>query len=181
MSQTTTPMSTAFLKEDAPDRKVFVRPRAPLPPQVPNLVTPRGLALLQEEQRSLEAERSRVLAGHDDEHERVRQLAELNGRLAELLPRLASARLVDPRDQPPDEVRFGATVTLLAAGVARRLAVVGVDEARASEGRIAFTAPVARLLLGKKTGMQVTLPSAQGTQLLTVGSISYGPAENPGD
>lgn len=167
-------MSTAFLKEDAPDRKVFIPPRAPLPPNVTNLVTPRGLRLLQEEQARMEAERRRVMDEETDENERTRLLAELSGRLSELQPRLAGAKVIDVEDQPQDEVRFGATVTLKSDdGTERRLTLVGVDEAKASEGRIAFTAPIARLLLGRKKGEPITLRTTHATQAMTIQAIEY--------
>ncbi|SDK99855.1 transcription elongation factor GreB [Catalinimonas alkaloidigena] len=169
-------MSTAFLKEDAPDRKVFIPPRAPLPPGVTNYVTPRGLARLQQERADLEAERTQVQTHETDEAERTRKLAELNGRLAELQPRLASAKVLDPQSQPQDEVRFGATVTLhpvSGKGQPRQLTFVGVDEAAASEGRIAFTAPIAHQFMGRHVGDRVTLRSRTGEETMQITAIAY--------
>ena len=68
-----------------------------------------------------------------------------------------AAALVDPRLQPRDQVRFGASVTLRTvsgerAGEERRLEIVGIDEADAAHGRVAFTAPIARAILGREVG-----------------------------
>ena len=79
------------------------------------------------------------------------------GRTRDLTARLASAEVVDPRQQPHDQVRFGASVTLRTvggerAGEERRLEIVGIDEADAAHGRMAFTAPIARAILGREVG-----------------------------
>src|SRR5690606_1876965 len=92
--------------------------------------------------------------------------------------RLASAKVVDPRSQPHDEVRFGATVTLRTLqgerpGEERRLTLVGVDEASAAEGRVAFTAPIARAVLGKRVGDTAALRTAHGEEQLEVVAINY--------
>jgi transcription elongation factor GreB len=143
---------------------------------VANYVTPRGLALLRAERERLEAERARLNAAADDG--RKRDLAVVAGRLADLDARLASAKVVDPASQPREEVRFGATVTLRTLegerpGEERQLTLVGVDEADAAEGRVAFTAPVARAVLGKRVGEKATLRTARGEERLEVVAIAY--------
>lgn len=172
-------MSRAFVKDDAPEGPVLVPPRAPLPPGTPNYVTPEGMARLLEERRSLEAERSRVQARHRDDPDRPRQLAVLAGRMADLTGRIESAHLVDPAGQPRDEVRFGATVTVRTVsggrpGLVRRFSLVGVDEAEPSAGRVAFTAPIARALVGHRVGEECAFTGPSGTERLVVESIAYG-------
>ena len=167
-------MSRAFVKDDAPDGPPLIPPRAPLPAGVPNYVTPRGLALLRDEQARLEAERTRLNAGDFDEAERQRRLAVVAGRLTDLTERLAKARLVDPGGQPSDTVRFGATVVVQTdGGERRRLQIVGVDEADVAAGRVAFVAPIARAVTGKRQGETATLRTPQGEETLTVLSIAY--------
>ncbi|HYE96393.1 MAG TPA: GreA/GreB family elongation factor [Rubricoccaceae bacterium] len=167
-------MSRAFVKDDAQQDPVVVPPRAPLPPGVPNYVTGRGLKRLRAEQAGLEAERSRLLAAPMDEAERQRQLTALAGRLDALTERIASAKVLDLRMQPQDEVRFGATVTLRsAAGEERRFQIVGVDEADAAEGRVAFIAPLARAVIGRHVGETVTLRTPRGEERLEVVAIAY--------
>ena len=155
-------MSRGFVKEDDALPPPVVPPRAPLPSGSPNYVTPRGLALLRAELTELEAERGRLDgAGAADAQARTQALLVLNGRISALTARLASAKVVEPRPEA-DEVRFGATVTLAAAGQpAWRFTIVGVDEADAASGRLAFVAPLARAVLGKRVGDQVPLPGAQ--------------------
>jgi transcription elongation factor GreB len=170
-------MSKAFTKDDAWEEPL-VPPRPPLPAGVPNYVTPRGLGLLRAELAELEAERRQVESDVSDEVERRRRRAIVDGRLRDLSARIARAEVVDPARQPRDTVRFGARVTLRTvrgerAGEERRLALVGVDEADPAHGRVAFTAPIARAILGSEVGETVSLETPRGEELLEVTSIEY--------
>lgn len=173
-------MSRAFVSDDAPDEPPIIPPRAPLPAGVPNYVTPRGLDLLHDEQDTLEAERQRLVGARltvqgPDEADRQRRLAVVSGRLRDLVPRIAAAQPVDPKRQAPGVVRFGATVSLRGAdGSSRELQIVGVDEANAAEGRVAFTSPVARALTGAKVGEAVEIRTPKGAEAVTVESVAFG-------
>lgn len=163
-------MSRGFVREDDQEEAPFVPPRAPLPDGMTNYVTPRGLARLHAERSTLE--RARAEAGGSD-MERRRTQAEIDGRLALLNERIVTARLVEPAVGTPDEVRFGHTVRYREPdGTERRFAIVGVDEADVKEGRIAFTSPLARVLIGKRAGEQADLPLGGATRTLTVLAIT---------
>ena len=173
-------MSKAFTKDDEAWEEPIVPPRPPLPAGIPNYVTPRGLALLRAELARLEAERRALDRDRDDEVHYRRRLAILSGRIGELSERIASAVVIDPGRQPRDEVRFGAGVTLRTvsgprAGEERRLEIVGIDEADAAHGRIAFTAPVARAILGRAVGDTATVDTPRGKEALEVVAITYAP------
>lgn len=162
-------MSRAFIKEDASGEEVIVPSRAPLPPGTPNLVTPRGYALLEAELAGLMAERERVSSD-------PRKLAVVQGRIEALEERLSMAQVIAPDSGPQNEVRFGATVTVrTAAGEERRLSIVGVDEADATTGRVAFTAPIARALMGRRVGEEARLKTARGEQVLKIVGLEYEP------
>lgn len=146
-------MSRGFVKEDDQEEAPFVPPRASLPDGVTNYVTPRGLQLLHQERSDLEKERT-LINGSDMERRRAQ--AEIDGRLALLNERIVTARVVEPT-LANDEVRFGSTVTFVhddgpQQGTERRITIVGVDEASVKEQRIAFTAPIARAVIGKRFG-----------------------------
>ncbi len=152
-------MSRGFVKEDDQEEAPFIPPRAPLPQGAINYVTPRGLQQLQQEKQRLESDRHGVIekaAGRSNDSDRRRELAVINGQLDQLNERIASAQVVPPLPDPT-EVRFGTTVTfehLTGAQKGRQFTftIVGVDEADVKEGRIAFTAPIARALIGSTTG-----------------------------
>ena len=171
-------MSRAFLKEDALDEPVLIPPRAPLPTGVVNYVTPRGLRLLKTELRELELKREKVQSSRGDDSDRTRQLTIIRGRTQDLRARIAGAKVLDPRQQPEDEVRFGASVTMQTCdgkhpGEERRISIVGVDEADATEGRVAFVAPIALSLLGRKVGERTTLRAPHGEEILEIIEIAY--------
>jgi transcription elongation factor GreB len=170
-------VSKAFIKDEAWEEPI-IPPRAPVPAGVPNYVTPRGLSLLRAELAALEADRHGLEADRGDEDEYRRRLAILTVRTGDLTARIASAVVVDPRHQPRDAVRFGAMVTLRTvggehAGEERHLEIVGIDEADAAHGRVAFTAPIARAILGRGVGDTAALDTPRGQELLEVVSIDY--------
>lgn len=165
-------MSRAFTKEDDGGPELVVVPRPPLPIGAPNYVTPRGLRQLQAEQASLEQERSALEAS--DAADRVARQKALGQRIVELQARLASAELVDPRTQPHDRVRFGAAVRVRhESGTESRYRIVGVDEADAGAGLLAFSAPLARALLGKQVGEVALLRTPRSNEELEVLEIAY--------
>ncbi|HEY3499552.1 MAG TPA: GreA/GreB family elongation factor [Polyangiaceae bacterium] len=168
-------MSRAFTKEDESGGPPLVPPRAPLPPDTPNYVTPRGLAALRHELAALLEERG-ALEIDEPAGERTRLAAGLTQRIAELEARLASAVLVEPSTEQRDEVRFGAEVSLRSSsGKQRTIRIVGVDEADAAAGRIAFIAPLARALLGKRAGDAALVRTPQGEDEVEILAIGYDP------
>ena len=164
-------MSKAFTDEEAEEPGPMVRPRAPLPPGVPNYVTARGFASLQRELAELGGERAdaeRIA----NERERGRALGALARRRAELEERIATAELVAPPSER-EVVRFGATVRVAAADGERAYRIVGVDEADAASGALGFTAPLARALIGKRAGDVVRLKAPRGEEELELIAVEY--------
>ena len=165
-------MSKAFTDEEADEPAPLVRPRAPLAPGVPNYVTARGLAALERELAELGGERA-AAERIANERERGRALGALARRRAELEERIATAELVAPPGDGRGVVRFGAAVRVAAADGERRYRIVGVDEADAASGALAFTAPLARALLGKRAGETVRLRAPRGEEELEVLAVEY--------
>jgi transcription elongation factor GreB len=104
-----------------------------------------------------------------------RRLREIDRKLAHLARTMKEAKVVDPaRQQARDQVRFGATVELADEDDNRRtLTIVGDDEADATAGRIGWSAPLARALIGARVGDEriVRLPS--GEKSYEVMEIAY--------
>jgi transcription elongation factor GreB len=72
-------------------------------------------------------------------------------------------------------VRFGARVRAKTADGERSYRIVGVDEADASQDRIAFVSPLARALMGRGVGDEVRVRTPRGEETLEVLEISYEP------
>ena len=105
-----------------------------------------------------------------------KRLREIDRRLRFLTKRLELVTVVDPTEQKDsNKVYFGATVTLENEedGVKTTYQIVGPDEIDTKLGRISVDSPVARALLGKKKGEQVTVIRPRGEVELTVLAIAY--------
>jgi transcription elongation factor GreB len=94
-----------------------------------------------------------------------RRLREIDRRLGYLARIMKEAKVVDPsKQQARDQVRFGATVEVADEEDNRRtLTIVGDDEADATAGRIGWSAPLARALIGARVGDEriVRLPAGE--------------------
>lgn len=104
-----------------------------------------------------------------------RRLREIDRRLAHLARIMKEAKVVDPaRQEVRDQVRFGATVELADEDDNRRiLTIVGDDEAEASTGRIGWSAPLARALIGARVGDERTVRLPAGEKSYEVMDIRY--------
>ena len=139
-------MSRAFVKEDDGSRPEPL-PELPVSPH-PNLVTARGLRLIEARLAAIEA----ALAAHPGETETAR--LRRDQRYWSLRHATARLTLPDPADPA---VQFGSRVTYATKdGEARTVTITGEDEADPTSGRIAYTAPVARALVGTTPGSTAT-------------------------
>ena len=151
-------------------------------------ITPEGFAKIRAEYGELFAiERPKIVetvswaAALGDRSENAdypygkKRLREIDRRLAHLARVMKSAKVVDPAAQPTrDEVRFGATVELADEDDHRRtLTIVGDDETDASSGRIGWSAPLARALIGARVGDERVVRLPAGEKSYEVMSISY--------
>jgi len=104
-----------------------------------------------------------------------KRLREIDRRLAHLARIMKAAKIVDPAKQEQrDQVRFGATVELADEDDSRRtLTIVGDDETDASAGRIGWSAPLARALIGARVGDERVVRLPAGEKSYEVMAISY--------
>ena len=153
----------------------------------PRFITPDGYARLRSEYDELFGlERPKLVetiswaAANGDRSENGdyiygrKRLREIDRRLGYLAKAMKAAKVVDPSSQATDQVRFGATVELADEDDNRRtLMIVGDDEADASAGRIGWSAPLARALVGAKVGDERTVRLPAGEKSYEVLSIRY--------
>jgi transcription elongation factor GreB len=151
-------------------------------------ITPEGLARIRAEYDELFGiERPKVVetvswaASLGDRSENAdyiygkRRLREIDRRLAHLARIMKEAKVVDPaKQQSREQVRFGATVELADEDDNRRtLTIVGDDEGDAAFGKIGWSAPLARALIGAKVGDQRIVHLPAGEKSYEVLAISY--------
>jgi transcription elongation factor GreB len=110
-----------------------------------------------------------------------RRLREIDRRLGYLARIMKQAKVVDPaRQEARDQVRFGATVELADEHDSRRtLTIVGDDEADATSGRIGWSAPIARALIGARVGDERIVRLPAGEKSYEVMAITYPTAARP--
>ena len=151
-------------------------------------ITPEGLARIRAEYDELFAiERPKIVetvswaASLGDRSENAdyiygkRRLREIDRRLGHLARIMKEAKVVDPaRQQARDQVRFGATVELADEDDNRRtVTIVGNDETDATAGRIGWSAPVARALIGARVGDERVARLPSGEKSYEVVAIRY--------
>ncbi|MEO5577435.1 MAG: GreA/GreB family elongation factor [Sphingomicrobium sp.] len=154
-------MSVAFRRE-SDEEHLEPKFELPLPPG-PNLVTPRGLALI--EARNAELDAAVVAATPEQSPELLRDQRYWRARLA-------TALLAPPSSG--EIVAFGTAVTIKQDGNTRRLEIVGHDESEPAAGRIAFTAPLAKALIGSEIGEEVEPPGPGGTITIVAIEVQSG-------
>ena len=138
-------MSKAFTKEPETGDVYDDLPDRPVSPH--NLVTPKGLEMI-------EAELARLHLEHAAAHEANDRalLAKTNRDLRYWTSRRATAQVMEP-PKNAKEVHFGSTVTILREdGRRQTYRLVGEDEADPSQGTLSYVSPVAQALIGKQVG-----------------------------
>jgi len=166
-------MSRGFVKEDDQEEIPMVPPRADLPDGLTNYVTRTGLNELLAEKKSLINEKTNL--DNSNENDKRIALNFINAKLRLLNNRISTAKVVDPKEQPRNEIRFGAVITLKIEATKRiqTFQIVGVDEANISKGKIAFTSPLAKILLNKKIGDRAILKRDKENIIFEIMGIAY--------
>lgn len=182
-------MNKAFVKEsDAPDADDEDIAVPALPVGTKNYMTPAGYAKLDAEFNQLwKIERPKLVetiswaASNGDRSENgdyiygKKRLREVDRRIRFLSKRLEHAEVVDPATrEDTDQVFFGATVTVAdAEGAESTYAIVGLDEADAGRGRIAWISPMARALLKAREGDTVNVHTPEGRREIEIIDVRY--------
>lgn len=133
-------MSVAFRRDSDEEHREpkFERPV----PAGPNLVTARGLALIEHEIAGLES----ALAAAEGEA----AVAAIKRDLRYWQTRRITAEVAPV--PAGDKVEFGVEVRVILHGKPRTFAIVGDDEAEPASGMISFNAPLCRAMLGSEAG-----------------------------
>ena len=140
-------MSRAFVKEpdgaeaqELPDRVIS---------EHPNLVTPQGLAQIEETLTRLHEQHAQAAGDRA-------ALASIGRDLRYWTARRSTAQVM-PAPEDTGKVQFGSTVTIVRDdGRRQTFRIVGEDEAEPSEGTLSYVSPVARALLNKAVGDVIT-------------------------
>jgi transcription elongation factor GreB len=157
------------------------------PPKRSPHITPEGAKRLRDELDQLwTVERPRVTqevadaAAQGDRSENAeyiygkRRLREIDRRVRFLSKRLDEIKIVNEPPTDPKRVFFGAWCTVEADdGEEKCYRIVGADESDLDRGYISVDSPVARALLGKREGDEVTVRVPKGEVVYTIAGVAY--------
>lgn len=151
-------------------------------------MTPEGHAALLAELTQLKTiERPRISKeiGVAREHGDLRENAEyhaakekqgmVEGRITEIEDKLSRADVIDPSTFVGEKVKFGARVALEDAdnGKVLKYRIVGPDEADSKKGTISVLSPIARALIGRSVGDEVTVNAPGGERVYEITEVTW--------
>jgi transcription elongation factor GreA len=152
-------------------------------------MTVRGAELLREELQKLKSkDRPQVIQAiaearaHGDikenaeYHAAKEQQGFIEGRIKELEGKLSNLQVIDVTTiDAKGKIVFGSTVELLDLQVNKEIAykIVGEDEADIGAGLISYSSPIARALIGKEEGDEISFAAPGGEKHYEVNGVTY--------
>jgi transcription elongation factor GreA len=137
----------------------YMSEKIPMTPQGKSILERDLKKLLQVERpaviRAIEEARSHGDLSENAEYDAAKERQALvEGRISEIQARLATSDVFDPAQIKADRVVFGATVEIMDLDTEDRQTykIVGPEEADVTKGMVSILSPMARALIGKKTG-----------------------------
>lgn len=150
-------------------------------------MTPDGAQKLREELARLKEERPKIsreigvarehgdLSENAEYHAAKERQGMVEARIKDIEDKLSRAEVIDPTKLEGNLVRFGATVTLVNLDTEEESTyrIVGADEADIDSGTISVSAPLARALIGKEVGDEVTVRLPAGVRRYEIGDVQF--------
>jgi transcription elongation factor GreA len=96
-------------------------------------------------------------------------------RILELEDQLARAEVINVSNLSGNEIKFGATVTLIDEDTKERSVwqLVGESESNALQGKISITSPIGRALIGQKKGTTVEVVTPTGIKAFRIKKVEW--------
>ena len=91
----------------------------------------------------------------------------IEGRISDIEAKLSQAQVIDPKKiKDSGKITFGATVKLLdiESNETTSYQIVGDDEADIKKSKISVNSPVAKSLIGREVGQEITVRVPNGTR-----------------
>ena len=104
-----------------------------------------------------------------------KRLREIDRRIRFLNQRLEFAHVLDPSTrESTNQVFFGATITYQnSQNEQRTIRIVGVDEVDVEHGDVSWISPIAKAMLKKSIGDEITLETPDGSETLEILDVQY--------
>lgn len=100
----------------------------------------------------------------------------IEGRIKDIDGKLSNSQIIDVTEMDAGgKVIFGSTVILLDVDTEKEVKyqIVGEDEASIKQGRISFSSPIARGLVGKEEGDEISISVPGGVRELEILEVLY--------
>lgn len=144
-------------------------------------------ALTEELRHRQQVERQRIIQAiaearaHGDlsenaEYHSAKEQQSLNeGRIAELEDKVSRAEIIDISKLSGSTIKFGATVKLIDDDTEEEKVyqIVGDSEADVKGGKVSISSPIARALIGKKTGDSIEVNTPGGGKSYEILEVAY--------
>ena len=114
------------------------------------------------------------LSENAEYHAAKERQGQVEAQIAELEDKVSRAQIIDPKTLSGDKIIFGATVTLLDEDDKPvRYQIVGQTEADANQGRISYSSPLARAMIGKQVDEEIEVTVPSGDKFYLVEKIEF--------
>jgi len=99
----------------------------------------------------------------------------MEARISELTDVVGRAQVVDPATLAHTRISFGSTVELIDQSTDEEVTytIVGGQESNPSKGLISIQSPLAKALLGKEEGDEVSMTLPAGKKMYDIEEVSY--------
>ena len=99
----------------------------------------------------------------------------MEARIAELTDVVGRAQVIEPSRLAHERISFGSTVELIdqESDEEVRYTIVGGQESNPGKGFISINSPMAKVLLGKEEGDEVTISLPTGKKMYDIEEVSY--------
>lgn len=99
----------------------------------------------------------------------------IEGRIAEIEDKISRAQVIDVSRLSGEQVKFGATVTVVDEDTEEesRYQIVGEHEADVKSGRISLTSPLSRSMIGKAPGDVVEVNTPGGVKAYEITKVEW--------
>jgi transcription elongation factor GreA len=114
------------------------------------------------------------LAENAEYHAAKERQGQVEAQIADIEDRLSRAMVIDPKTLSGNKAVFGATVHLLDENDQKvKYQIVGQTEADARSGRISYSSPLGRALIGRSVGDEVEVSTPSGDRYYTIKKLEF--------
>ena len=114
------------------------------------------------------------LSENAEYHAAKERQGQIEAQIAEMDDRLSRAMVIDPKTLSGEKVVFGATVHLLDEDDKPvTYQIVGETDAEAKLGRISYSSPLGRALIGRKVGDEVEVSTPSGERYYEIARLEF--------